>query len=163
MPSRRMDILATSVRDRAANGLLWRAINNRSGGGGRVNLSVCRLFALVACGAAGDHNTAARNDTRQPHWQIYNDSGVASYLERNVEWDSSVRWRIILSRRLSEVFDWVRHISKTAKHPLLPTQRNKKKLTNCLRKRGHNYQLPQIQSTLFKNSFVNRTCLFSNI
>ena len=46
-------------------------------------------------------------------------------------------------------------------HPLLPTQRNKK-LTNCLRKRGHNYQLPHIQSTLFKNSFVNR-CLFFNI
>jgi len=44
-------------------------------------------------------------------------------------------------------------------HPLLPTQRNKK-ITNCLRKRGHNYQLPQVQSTLFKNSFVNR-CLFS--
>ena len=46
-------------------------------------------------------------------------------------------------------------------HPLLPTQRNNK-LTHCLRKRGHNYQLPQIQSIIFKNSFVNR-CLFFNI
>ena len=43
-------------------------------------------------------------------------------------------------------------------HPLLPTQRNEK-LTNCLRKRGHNYQLPQIEFTLLKNSFINR-CLF---
>jgi len=46
-------------------------------------------------------------------------------------------------------------------HPLLSTQRNEK-LTNCPRKRGHSYQLPQIEFTLLKNSFINR-CLFSYI
>jgi len=38
-------------------------------------------------------------------------------------------------------------------HQLLPTQRNNK-VSNSLRNRGHNYLLPQIYSTLFKNSFI---------
>ena len=46
-------------------------------------------------------------------------------------------------------------------HPLLPAQRNNKVL-NSLRNRGHNYLLPQTESTLFKNSFINRV-LFSYI
>jgi hypothetical protein len=43
-------------------------------------------------------------------------------------------------------------------HSLLPAQKTKR----SLRKRGHNYKLPQIQSTLLKNSFINR-CLFSYV
>ena len=46
-------------------------------------------------------------------------------------------------------------------HALLPKQRHSK-LLNSLRSRGHNYVLPQTESTLFKNSFLNR-CLFSYI
>jgi len=44
-------------------------------------------------------------------------------------------------------------------HPLLPTQRNNNVL-NFLRNRGHNYLLPQIESTLFKNSFISRCFCF---
>jgi len=46
-------------------------------------------------------------------------------------------------------------------HSLLPRLRHTKAL-NSLRSRGHNYQLPQIQSDLFKNTFLNR-CLFSYV
>jgi len=36
------------------------------------------------------------------------------------------------------------------------------KILNSLKSHGHNYVLPQIELTLFKNSFLNR-CLFSDI
>jgi len=58
-----------------------------------------------------------------------------------------------LFRQMSNESHWL--------HPLLPPQRNNK-VQNSLRNCGHNYLLPQIESTLFKNSFINM-CLFSYI
>ena len=46
-------------------------------------------------------------------------------------------------------------------HPLLPQQRPRS-LQQSLRSRGHNYSLPHIEFSLYKNSFVNR-CLFNMI
>jgi len=46
-------------------------------------------------------------------------------------------------------------------HPLFPAQRNNK-VVNSPKNRGHDYILLQTESTLFKNSFINR-CLFSYI
>jgi len=46
-------------------------------------------------------------------------------------------------------------------HLLLPKLKHTKAL-NSLRSRGHNYQLPQIEFDLFKNSFLDR-CLFLHL
>ena len=43
-------------------------------------------------------------------------------------------------------------------HQLLPTRRNNK-VSNSLRNCGHNYLLPQIELTLFYNSYTNRCFL----
>jgi len=61
---------------------------------------------------------------------------------------------------IKKIFRKMSHV-RHCLHVLLPKQRHNK-ILNYPRSRGHNYVLPQIELTVFKNSFLN-ICLFSYI